>query len=59
MKENKKFKVFQKLQEVLWSYDARDLDLKKIENTLLLRNYGTWKDSKLLYKLYSKKEIKR
>jgi len=58
--KNKKFKILQKLQGVLWSYDVRDLDLKKDREYIITQvlNYGTWEDLKLLYKLYSEKEIK-
>jgi len=58
--KNKKFKILQKLQKVLWSYDVRDLDLKKDKKYIITQvlNYGTWEDIKLLYKLYSEKDIK-
>lgn len=58
--KNKKFKILQKLQWVLWSYDVRDLDLKEDKEYIITQilNYGTWEDLKLLYKLYPEKDIK-
>ena len=59
--KNKKFKILQKLQGVLWSYDVRDLDLEKDKEYIITQvlNYGTWEDLKLLYKLYPEKDIKK
>ena len=59
--KNKKFKILQKLQWVLWSYDIRDLDLKEDKEYIITQvlNYGTWEDLKLLYKLYPEKDIKK
>ncbi|MDI6592113.1 MAG: hypothetical protein QME61_04275 [Patescibacteria group bacterium] len=57
---NRKYKILKKLKNVLWSYDVRDLDLKKDKEYIITQvlNYGTWEDLKLLYKIYSEKEIK-
>jgi hypothetical protein len=58
---NKNYKILKKLQSVLWSYNVEDLDLKKDKEYIIAQvlNYGTWEDLKLLYKLYSEKEIKK
>lgn len=57
----KKIKILQKLQGVLWSYDVRDLDLKRDKECIITQvlNYGDWEDLKLLFKLYPEKEIKK
>jgi len=58
--ERQKYKILQKLQNVLWSYNVKDLDLKKDKEYIIAQvlNYGTWEDLKLLYKLYPEKDIK-
>jgi len=55
-----KNKILKKLQNVLWSYDVRDLDLKEDKDYIITQvlNYGAWEDLKLLYELYSEKDIK-
>jgi len=58
--KNKKYKILQKLQSVLWSYNVKDLNLKEDKEYIITQvlNYGTWEDLKLLYKLYPEKDIK-
>jgi len=58
--KNKKYKILQKLQSVLWSYNTKDLDLEEDKEYIITQvlNYGTWEDLRLLYKLYPEKEIK-
>jgi len=58
--KNKK-KILEKLQNILWSYDASSLDTNKDRIYIITQvlNYGTWEDLKLLYKIYSDKDIKR
>ena len=53
-------KVPKQFQRVLWSYDVNKMDLEKDKREIITQvlNYGTWEDLKLLYKLYSEKEIK-
>jgi len=55
-----KNKILKKLQNVLWSYDVRDLDLKEDKDYIITQvlNYGAWEDLKLLYELYSEEDIK-
>ena len=55
-----KNKILKKLQNVLWSYNVRDLDLKEDKDYIITQvlNYGAWEDLKLLYELYSEKDIK-
>lgn len=59
MKSNQ-YKILKKLQWVLWSYNVKDLDLKEDKEYIITQvlNYGAWEDLKLLYKLYSEKEIR-
>lgn len=59
--KDKKYKILRKLQNVLWSYNVKDLALKEDKEYIITQvlNYGTWEDLKLLYKLYSEKEIKK
>jgi len=59
--EDKKYRILQKLQNVLWSYDVRDLDVARDKKYIITQvlNYGTWQDLKLLYKLYPEKDIKK
>jgi len=58
--KNKNNKVPKQFQTVLWSYDVMELDLKRNQREVITQvlNYGTWDDLKLLYKLYSEKDIK-
>jgi hypothetical protein len=53
-------KVPKQFQRVLWSYDISKMDLEKDKKEIITQvlNYGTWEELKLLYKLYSEKEIK-
>ena len=53
-------KVPKQFQRVLWSYDINEMDLEKDKREIITQvlNYGTWEDLKLLYKLYSEKDIK-
>jgi len=53
-------KVPKQFQRALWSYDVNKMDLEKDKREIITQvlNYGTWEDLKLLYKLYSEKEIK-
>ena len=53
-------KVPKQFQRALWSYDINKMDLEKDKREIITQvlNYGTWEDLKLLYKLYSEKEIK-
>ncbi len=53
-------KIPQKWQWLLWSYDIKSLDFKKDKEYIITQvlNYGTWEDLKLLFKLYSEREIK-
>lgn len=55
-----KTKIPSKMKWLFWSYDVRSLDLKKDKDYIITQvlNYGTWEDLKLLYKLYSEKEIR-
>ena len=54
-------KVPRQFQRVLWSYDINKMDLKKHKKEIITQvlNYGTWQDLKLLFKLYSEREIKK
>jgi len=56
-----KYKILRKLQNVLWSYNVKDLDLRGDKEYIITQvlNYGDWEDLKLLYKLYPEKEIKK
>ena len=53
-------KVPEQFQRVLWSYDINKMDLEEDKKEIITQvlNYGTWEDLKLLYKLYSEKDIK-
>lgn len=55
-----KTKIPQKMKWLFWSYDIESLDLEEDEEYIITQvlNYGTWEDLKLLYKLYSEKDIK-
>jgi len=59
--KNNKYKILKKLQNVLWSYNVKDLDLREDKEYIITQvlNYGSWKDLKLLYKIYPEKEIKK
>jgi hypothetical protein len=48
------------MQWLFWSVDVNDLDLKKDKDYIIFQvlNYGTWKDLKWLFKVYSEREIK-
>ena len=54
-------KVPKQLQRVLWSYDISKMDLEEDKDEIITQvlNYGTWEDLKLLFKLYSEKDIKK
>jgi hypothetical protein len=56
-----KTKIPQKMKWLFWSYDIKSLDLKEDKDYIIpqVLNYGTWEDLKLLYKLYSEKDIKK
>lgn len=53
-------KVPKQFQRALWSYNINKMDLKKDKKEIITQvlNYGTWEDLKLLFKLYSEREIK-
>jgi len=53
-------KVPRQFQRALWSYDIDKMNLKEDKREIITQvlNYGNWEDLKLLYKLYSEKEIK-
>ena len=55
-----KRKVPKNFQKVLWSYNINKMDLEEDKREIITQvlNYGTWEDLKLLYKLYSEKDIK-
>ncbi|MBU2564557.1 hypothetical protein KKA23_03195 [Patescibacteria group bacterium] len=48
------------LESVLWSYDLKDIDIKKDKNLIIQQvlNHGTKKHLKWLFNNYSKKQIK-
>jgi len=56
-----KRKVPKQFQRALWSYDISKMDLEKDKKEIITQvlNYGTWEDVKLLFRLYSEKEIKK
>jgi len=56
-----KTKIPQKMKWLFWSYDIKSLDLEKDKDYIIAQvlNYGTWEDLKWLYKLYSRKDIKK
>jgi len=58
--KNKIKKVPKQFQRVLWSYNINKIDLEEDKKEIITQvlNYGTWEDLKLLYKIYSEKEIK-
>ena len=53
-------KIPKQFQRVLWSYNVNKMDLEEDKKEIITQvlNYGTWKDIKLLYKLYPEKDIK-
>jgi len=53
-------KVPHQFQRALWSYDIDKMNFKEDKREIITQvlNYGNWEDLKLLYKLYSEKEIK-
>lgn len=53
-------KVPKQFRTCLWSYDIKRMNLEKDKEVIITQvlNYGDWEDLKLLYKLYSKKDIK-
>jgi len=53
-------KVPRQFQRALWSYDIDKMNFKEDKREIITQvlNYGNWEDLKLLYKLYSEKEIK-
>jgi len=55
-----KNKIPSKWQWLLWSYDIKSLDLKRDKEYIITQvlNYGSWDDLKLLFKIYSEKELK-
>lgn len=56
----KRKKVPKQLQRALWSYNINKMDLIEDKKEIITQvlNYGDWKDLKLLYQLYSEREIK-
>lgn len=54
-----KAKIPKKMKWLFWSYDINSLDLKKDKDYIIVQilNYGTWKDIKWLFRIYSEKEI--
>lgn len=59
--KNKIKRVPKQFRRVLWSYDINKMDLEEDKKEIITQvlNYGTWEDLKLLYNLYSEKEIKK
>lgn len=57
-KKNKK--APKQFQRALWSYDINKMDLEEDKKEIITQilNRGNWEDLKLLYKIYSEKEIK-
>ena len=55
-----KVKIPSKMKWLFWSYDIKSLDLKDDKDYIIpqVLNYGTWDDLKLLFKIYSEREIK-
>lgn len=55
-----KQKIPKKMQWLFWSCRIEDLDLEEDKDYIISQvlNYGTWKDLKWLFKVYSEKEIK-
>ena len=53
-------KVPKQFQRALWSYDINKMDLEEDKKEIITQvlNYGNWEDLKLLYRLYSEKDIK-
>lgn len=53
-------KLPKSFQRILWSYDTDKMNTKEDKREIItyVLNYGTWSDLKLLYKLYSEKDIK-
>jgi len=58
--KNKIKKVPKQFQRVLWSYNINKMNLEEDKKEIITQtlNYGTWEDLKLLYNIYSEKEIK-
>jgi len=53
-------KIPKQFQSCLWSYDIKRMNLEKDKKLIITQvlNYGTWDDLKLLYKIYSERDIK-
>jgi len=49
------------LEPVLWSYNLKDIDIKKDEDLIIQQvlNWGTEKEIKWLFKTYTKRKIKQ
>lgn len=56
----KKKRLPKSFQRILWSYDINKLNTKEDKREIITRvlNYGKWSDIKLLYSIYSEKNIK-
>ncbi|MDP2946165.1 MAG: hypothetical protein Q8N61_01770 [bacterium] len=54
-------KIPASFQTALWSYDISKMDIEKDKKGVITQvlNYGTWDNLKLLFKIYSEKEIKK
>lgn len=54
-------KLPEQFQRVLWSYHISKMDLKKDKKEIITQvlNYGAWEDLKLLFKIYTEKDIKK
>ncbi len=53
-------KTPKQFQRALWSYDVNKIDLEGDKREIITQvlNHGTWEELKLLYKVYSEKDIK-
>lgn len=53
--------IFQSWRGILWSCDIKKLDWEKDKNYIIhqVLMYGDLKDISLLFKIYSKKEVKK
>jgi hypothetical protein len=51
----------QRMKWLFWSYDINSIDLKTDKDYIISQvlNYGDWRDLKWLFKVYSRKEIKK
>jgi hypothetical protein len=61
VKNSKELKIPKRMKWLFWSYDIDSLDLKRDKDYIIpqVLNYGTWEDLKWLFKVYSRKEIKK